>query len=239
MAIHSFASHVTTPAIAVGKKPKHLSYADAAAIPNAYYTAYYALVTLGGMKAGERVLVHTAAGGVGLAAVKICQAMGAEIYATAGSDEKREYLRNMGIKHVMNSRTLDWAEELKEATNGEGVHLVLNSLAGEYITKGLEALTVHGRFLELGVRDIYANTPLGLAPFAKALSFFAVMVSEDVPGFRDIWDELFSKFDDKTFEPLPTKVFSIGEVDKAFEFMSRAKHIGKVAVDVDGPFPLP
>jgi NADPH:quinone reductase-like Zn-dependent oxidoreductase len=239
MALHSFATHVTTPALAVGKKPAHLGWAEAAGIPNAYYTAWYALMTLGQMKKGERVLIHTAAGGVGLAAVRIAQMVGAEIFATAGSKEKRDYLAKLGVRHVMDSRSLEWTKQIAEATQSKGVHLVLNSLAGEYITKGLESLCTHGRFLELGVRDIYANTPLPMAPFVKALSFHAVMVSEDVPEFRKIWDELMQKFYDRKLEPLPTKVFPVAEVDKAFEYMSRARHIGKVAVDcTDGGWPL-
>lgn len=234
MGLRSFASHVTQPASAVAKRPAHMSMAEAATLPNAYYTAYYALVTLGQMRAGQKVLIHTAAGGVGLAATRIAQWVGAEIFATAGSPEKRQYLSDMGVPHVMDSRSLDWAEQVQEITKGGGVDLVLNSLAGDYIHRGLEALAPYGRFLELGLRDILADTKIGMRVFEKSAAFFAVMVSEDIPGFGDIWKEMVALFHDKSLEALPTKVFPVAEIDKAFEWMARAKHIGKVAVDVAG-----
>lgn len=231
MGICCFASHVTTPAVAVAPKPAHLSMAEAAALPNAYYTAWYSLIVQGRLSRGEKVLIHTAAGGVGLAAVKIAQSVGAEIFATAGNAEKRKYLSSIGVPHVMDSRSLAWADEVQKITAGKGVQVVLNSLAGEYIPKGLAVLARHGRFLELGVRDIYADTPLHMRPFEKGLSFFAVMVSEDLPRFGEVWVDLMRRIAARELPPLPTKVFPVAQVSEAFEFMARAKHIGKVAVE--------
>ena len=139
--------------------PAHLSYEESATIPAAYLTAYIALIDRGRLQAGERILIHAAAGGVGLAAVKIAQSLGAEVFATAGTDEKREFLRSLGIVHVMNSRTLDFAQEVMQRTAGEGVDVVLNSLGGEFINAGLAVLRRYGRFLELGKRDIFQNHP--------------------------------------------------------------------------------
>src|SRR5206468_8168896 len=145
---------IVTPAQLVAARPANLSDAEAATIPVAFLTAHYALHTLAGMKAGDRVLIHAAAGGVGLAAVQLAQRAGAEVLATAGSDEKRAYLRSLGVRHVMDSRSLSFAEDVTKLTGGEGVHLVLNSLTGDFIPKSLGVLRRRGRFLEIGKAGI-------------------------------------------------------------------------------------
>ena len=126
------------------------------------------------MSAGERVLIHSATGGVGLAAIQLARQAGAEIFATAGTPEKRAYLQKLGIEHIMDSRSLAFADEVLERTGGQGVDLILNSLAGEAIARGLAILGEGGRFLEIGKRDIYQNTRLGLRPFRKNQAFFAI-----------------------------------------------------------------
>src|SRR5690606_24657404 len=118
-------------------------------VPITFLTAHYALMQLAHLEPGERVLIHAAAGGVGLAAIQICQHIGAEIFATAGSDEKHEFLRSLGVKHIYSSRSLDFAEQILADTGREGVDVVLNSLPGEAITKSLGILRAHGRFLEI------------------------------------------------------------------------------------------
>src|SRR5262249_29022773 len=139
-----------------------LSFEETATIPVAFVTAYYALHHLARIRQSERVLIHAAAGGVGLAAVQLARQVGAEIFATAGSAEKREFIRGLGIAHVMDSRTLAFADEIKQRTNNEGVDVVLNSLAGAAISSGLSVLRPYGRFLEIGKRDINQNGRLGL-----------------------------------------------------------------------------
>src|SRR5262249_53601896 len=138
-------------------KPRDIDFREAATIPITYLTAYYALCHLAHVRRGERVLIHAAAGGVGLAAIQIAQHLGAEVFATAGSDEKRDYLRKLGVEHVFSSRTLDFAEQIMEVTGREGVDVVLNSLPGEAITSSLSILRAYGRFLEIGKTDIYQN----------------------------------------------------------------------------------
>ena len=117
---------------------------DAAGLPVAFLTAYYGLHRLARLRRGERVLIHAAAGGVGLAAVQLVQRQGAEVFATAGSPAKRELLRKMGVQHVMDSRSLAFADQILEATNGEGVHVVLNSLAGDFIPASIRTLAAGG-----------------------------------------------------------------------------------------------
>ena len=137
VAPYAFASHATTRDYTLVPKPASIAHDEACTIPITFLTAYYALVRLAQTERGERVLIHAGAGGVGLAAIQICQHLGAEVYATAGSDEKREFLRSIGVKHIYNSRTLDFAEQILADTNREGVDVVLNSLPGEAITKKL------------------------------------------------------------------------------------------------------
>ncbi|HEX3870078.1 MAG TPA: polyketide synthase dehydratase domain-containing protein, partial [Pirellulales bacterium] len=131
VAPYSLASHALTADYALVHKPSDVDFRQASTIPITFLTAYYALVRLGQLQKGERLLIHAGAGGVGLAAIQIAQHLGAEVFATAGSDEKRDYLRSLGVKHVFSSRTLDFADEIMEVTERQGVDVVLNSLPGE------------------------------------------------------------------------------------------------------------
>ncbi|GAB1538963.1 hypothetical protein NUACC21_16280 [Scytonema sp. NUACC21] len=227
-----FSRFLTTSALSVAPKPKHLSLSEAATIPVAFTTAYYSLIKLGRLTQGDRVLIHAAAGGVGLAAVQIAQWVGAEIFATAGNPEKRAFLHSMGIEHVFDSRSLGFANEVMQRTHGRGMDVVLNSLAGEFMTKSLETLAPYGRFLEIGKRDILNNSQLGLKVFAKCLSFFAINVDRQLPNFSDLWREVVQHFHDGDFNSLPHQIFPMNSVVRAFEYMARAKHIGKIIVSV-------
>jgi len=227
-----FTAYITTPESFVVHKLAHLSIEEAAAIPIAFMTAQYSLFHLARLCKGERILIHSAAGGVGLAAVKLSQQTGAEIFATAGSPEKREFLRSLGIKNIMNSRILDFADEIMEYTNGRGVDVVLNSLSGEFMVKSLSTLAPFGRFLEIGKRDIYQKGQINLQPFEKGLAFFSVNLSQELPSFRSILLEVMQAFADGTLTPLPFKVFPIAEVKQAFNYMAQAKHIGKIVLSM-------
>ena len=133
IAPQAFDSHVVTPADLVARKPDSLTFAEAASVPIAYLTAAYGLQQLAALQPGERVLIHAAAGGVGMAAVHIAQRIGAEIHATVGSAEKRHVLEALGVRHVYSSRTLDFAKEVLAGTDGRGVDVVLNSLSDDFI----------------------------------------------------------------------------------------------------------
>ena len=229
---NGFGAFTTTLASSVISKPDTLSFEEAATIPVAFGTAYYALIKLAGLAQGERILIHAAAGGVGMAAVKIAQWMGAEIFATAGNPEKRAFLRSLGIAYVMDSRSLDFASEVMAYTEGKGVDVVLNSLGGEFISKSFETLAPFGRFVELGIRDIYNNTQLGLRPFERGLAYFAIGASQAIPHFEGLIKNVIEHFKAGDFTPLTHQVFPITEVANAFEYMAKAKHIGKVVVSL-------
>ena len=133
-----------------GAQAEALSFEEGATVPITFLTALYGLHHLGKMVKGSRVLIHAAAGGVGLAAVQLAQRAGAEVFATAGSPEKRRYLSSLGVKHVMDSRSLEFADEILRETKGQGVDVVLNSLIGKFVEKSLSVLKPGGRFVEIG-----------------------------------------------------------------------------------------
>jgi len=230
----AFASHVIARTFAVSKLPGQLSLEDATTLPVAFLTAYYSLVHLARLEAGETVLIHGGAGAVGLAALQVAKRRGATIIATAGTGEKRALLRNLGADFVCNSRTLAFAEEVMGFTGGKGVDVVLNSLAGEAMIRSMDCLKPFGRFIELGKRDFYANTHLGLRPLRRNLSYFGVDVDQLIGAHKDLSQQLFADvvalFEQGDFSPLPHRVFDGAHIADAFRLMQRAGHIGKIIV---------
>ncbi|MFI6824211.1 SDR family NAD(P)-dependent oxidoreductase [Micromonospora sp. NPDC050187] len=229
-------SHVRADARLVAPKPAGLDFTAAATIPIAFLTAAYALEHLARIEPGERVLVHAAAGGVGLAAVQLVQAAGAEVFATAGSAEKRSYLTSLGVSHVLDSRSIAFAEQVRAATGGQGVDVVLNSLAGAFITHGIAALAPYGRFVEIGKRDIHQDRPIGLGEFRRNLAFFAVdldrMFTERTALLGALLRRIVARVDAGELRPLPTHRFPVAEVRDAFHLMEQAGHIGKIVLTV-------
>lgn len=230
----AFASHVIAKTFAVSKLPARMSFEDATTLPVAFLTAYYSLVHLARLEPGEVVLVHGGAGAVGLAAMQIARHRGAAVIATAGSGEKRALLRSLGADFVCNSRTLAFAEEVMDFTGGKGVDVVLNSLAGEGMIRSMDCLKPFGRFIELGKRDFYANTHLGLRPLRRNLSYFGVDVDQLIDAHRELSRQLFADiielFAEGEFLPLPHRVFDGAHIAEAFRLMQRAGHIGKIVV---------
>jgi len=235
LAAGSFSSYVTTVAYAVLPKPAHLTMEEAATMMVAYLTASYALSHQGRMQKGEHVLIHAATGGVGQAAVRLAQAKGAEIFATAGSDEKRGFLKQIGVPHVLDSRTVAFAEEIMRITQGEGIDMVLNSLAGEAIHQSLSILRQYGRFLEIGKRDIYGNTKVGLFAFRKNLSYHAIDLGHaiDPKNSSGIMQMLKKLFLSRKLPPLPYRSFPLSEAGHAFRYITQARQIGKVVFTVE------
>jgi acyl transferase domain-containing protein/ubiquinone/menaquinone biosynthesis C-methylase UbiE/acyl carrier protein len=216
-------------------KPRHLTFEEAATIPVAFLTAWYSLHTLAQMQPGDRVLIHSATGGVGLAAVQLARKAGAEVFATAGTEEKRKLLAALGVSHVMDSRSLAFADEVLELTEGEGVDIVLNSLAGEAIDKSLSILRPFGRFVEIGKTDIYRNRKIGMWPLRKNISVFVVDLNafEQRPGlFRAVLRDVMAQFEERQLQPLPYRVFPVTRMADAFRYMAQGKHIGKLIISM-------
>ncbi len=232
-AVGSLSSHVTVDARFAIAKPDHLDYAEAATIPTTFLTAYYGLHYLAKIKPGDKILIHAAAGGVGQAAVQIAQQAGAEVYATA-STGKWDFLKASGVKYVMNSRTLDFAEKVMQLTDGKGVDLVLNSLNGDFIAKNLEIIAPQGRFVEIGKVGIWDKAQVTeKRPDISYFPFDLLEVSNQDPELiATLFAELRQQFVEKKLQPLPHKVFPIWQANDAFRYMAQAKHIGKVVISM-------
>lgn len=235
----SFANRLVTNANAVARIPEGMSFEAAATIPSTFFTVYYALHHLARLEPGEKILIHGAAGGVGIAAIQIAKWCGAEIYATAGSDEKRDFLRLLGVEHVFDSRSLAFADEILAITAGRGVDVVLNSLAGEAINRNLQVLKPFGRFLELGKRDFYQNTKIGLRPFRNNISYFGIdadqLMSERPDLTRRLFADMMQLFRDGILSPLPYREFDANDVVESFRYMQQARQIGKIVVTYRTP----
>jgi NADPH:quinone reductase-like Zn-dependent oxidoreductase/thioesterase domain-containing protein/acyl carrier protein len=237
VAPYAFASHTRTADYALVHKPKLISHEEACTIPITFLTAYYGLVRLAQMQPGERLLIHAGAGGVGLAAIQIAQQIGVEVFATAGSETKRDFLRSLGVKHVYSSRSTAFAEEILADTDREGVDVVLNSLPGEAITKSLSILRAYGRFLEIGKTDIYQNRMIGLLPFQDNLSYFAIdldrMLRQRPDYIRELFAEVMRFFESGHYRALEFTQFDAEHTVDAFRYMSQRKNIGKVVVSIE------
>ena len=234
----SFATKVRAPAAVVQPVPENMHFDIAASIPLIYSTAYYSLFDAARLQAGETILIHAAAGGVGQAAIVLAQHLHAEIFVTVGSEEKKSLvMEKYGIRedHIFNSRNLDFAKGIMRMTDGKGVDVVLNSLAGEALRQTWNCIAMFGRFIEIGKKDIVGNTGLDMAPFMRNVSFISVnllaigrtsikltaRIMEDVMA-------LIRKGVIRAIEPV-TK-FPYSEVEQAFRFLQGGKSPGKVVV---------
>ena len=235
----TFTRYVRTHYSCLMPKPANFTFEQAAAIPCVFETVQYALIEVAHLEKGETVLIHSAAGGVGLAAIQVANAVGARIFATVGTPEKREFLRRLGIEHIFDSHTLTFADDIMKVTGGEGVDVVLNSLAGEAITKGFEILRPWGRFLELGKRDLAANKPLGMFPFIRGVLFQGIdlrlLAFDKKPVLAaKLRGDLNRLFQQGLYKPLPIHTYPIAEAAGAFGYMMQGKHIGKLVLTFPG-----
>ncbi|SEG55206.1 type I polyketide synthase [Marinobacterium lutimaris] len=231
----SFSTQMVTGAETLAHLPADISFEAAATIPTTFFTVYYALKHLARLQPGERLLIHGAAGGVGLAAIQIGRLMGAEIFTTVGSASKRDVVRLLGIDAIYDSRSHTFAEEILADTDGQGVDVVLNSLAGEAVNQNLRVLRPFGRFLELGKRDFYENTAIGLRPFRNNISYFGIdsdqLMKVHPTLTRTLFREMMALFEEGELYPLPYTAFAASNVVDAFRYMQQAKQIGKVVVN--------
>ncbi len=228
LAIGSFRPELITRAEMVARAPKEMATAALATIPTAFVTAELAFFEVG-LQPGDRVLIHTASGGVGLAAVQFVQAAGAEVFATAGVP-KHDYLRELGIEHVFNSRDTDFGRDILAATGGAGVSVVLNSLTGPgFIEASLSCLEEGGRFVEMGRRDIW--DPQEMAARRPDVTYYILEVDQlkrhDPAKAGGSLRRVMERVSCGGLAPLVHTKWPIAEVKSAMEFMRSARHIGK------------
>jgi acyl transferase domain-containing protein/NADPH:quinone reductase-like Zn-dependent oxidoreductase/acyl carrier protein/NADP-dependent 3-hydroxy acid dehydrogenase YdfG/SAM-dependent methyltransferase len=237
MAPYAFQSHLLVDARLVFQVPEKMSDAEAATLPTVFLTAHYALRHLARMRPGESILIHGGTGGVGQAAIQIAQQLELEIFATAGTDEKRQLLRDQGVPHVLSSRTLEFADSVREITGGRGVDAVLNSFAGDFIPRSLELLAPYGRFLEIGKIDVYGNSKIGLYQLKDNISYFVIDLGQYVQSKQKQAGELFTEMATEIqagrYRPLPFRVFPASQCIEAFRWMAQGKHIGKNVLAFD------
>jgi len=215
--------------------PAGLSFAEAATVPVAFLTAHYGLGEIAGLKAGDSVLIHTATGGVGMAAIQLARLAGAEVYATA-SPAKWGVLRALGVAedHIASSRDLGFAERFREASGGRGVDVVLNSLAREYVDASLRLLVPGGRFVEMGKTDI--RTQEQVAQIRTDVRYRAFDVMDQGPAHvRGMFAELAPLFAAGELRPLPVTAWDVRRAPEAFRFLSQARHVGKLVLTVPRP----
>lgn len=232
------ASHVVTSDKLIVHKPKNISHAEACSIPAVFVTAYFGLVYKAGLSENQSVLIHSAAGGVGQAAIQIAKLKKAsDILATVGTQEKRDFLNSKyGVSTFANSHSTKWPSEF-EAQSKNHVDVVLNSLSGQHIESGIKMLRPYGAFVEIGKRDILDNKALHLRPFLENLSYHSVhldrMMStrEDLVG--KLLQEISDHFENGNFAPNVDSVFTPKEIQAAFRHMQSGKHRGKIIINME------
>lgn len=237
-----FANTVRVPWTSVARIPPSMTFETAASFVTAFITAHYSLFEAGRCETGDTVLIHAASGGVGQACIILAQWKGIEIFVTAGTPEKRDFLKrqySIPPDHIFSSRDELFAQEIRRATAGRGVDVVINSLAGNLLNESWNLVAPHGRFVEIGKRDVHLNKSLEMEPFRRALSFMHVDIIQlaDNKGhlFQRILQELLSLLDSGTISNLtPVSVVPLAEAARAFRTMQAGNHIGKIVL-VLGP----
>ncbi|MDQ0394911.1 SDR family NAD(P)-dependent oxidoreductase [Labrys monachus] len=223
----------------VMRVPDGIDLIDAATLPTAFLTAHYALTHVGRLAEDETALIHLASGGVGLAAIQVARDVGAKVFGTAGSDAKRAFLKTLGVDVAMNSRALDFADEVRALTRGHGVDVVLNALSGHGIDKSLECLAPFGRMVEIGKRDLADDKPIGLRSLYRNNAYSVIDLStlpvERPKLFRQLLAEVAGKVASGAYKPLEATRFPASRAAEAMRMLSRAQHIGKVIVTFDEP----
>ncbi|KAH8701065.1 hypothetical protein BGW36DRAFT_339021 [Talaromyces proteolyticus] len=218
--------------------PDNMSFATAASVPIVYTTAVYALMYVGRLRKGESILIHAAAGGVGQAAIILAQLIGADIFVTVGTQAKRDLVkREFGIpdERIFSSRDLRFARQIKEATNGRGVDVVLNSLTGDAFSATWDSIAMFGRFVEMGKKDLIDNRRLEMSNFLRCVTFSSI----DLMTIHRLDPVLAGKYMAEAFEllhansirPIPSiTTFSFSQFEEAFRYMQQGKHVGKVVM---------
>ncbi|KAK3687943.1 putative polyketide synthase [Podospora appendiculata] len=237
--MNSFRSLVRCPRAHVVKIPDSMSLTDAASLPTTFVTAWQCLNDRARLRAGETVLIHSAAGGTGQAAVQVARHLGAIIIVTVGTEDKKKLLvERYGLDpdHVLSSRDTSFARGVVRLTGGRGVDVVFNSLSGEGLVASWECVAPFGRFVEIGKKDIIASNALPMAQFARNVSFSAYDLSEMLLERAEqagaALQQVVTLIDQKNMSPAyPLQVFSAGDVEKAFRALQSGKTMGKIVVE--------
>ncbi|WP_058042652.1 type I polyketide synthase [Streptomyces roseifaciens] len=238
----AFASHVRIPAAALRPVPDGMTFGEAATLPAVFFTVQHSLEHLARLRPGEVLLVHGAAGGVGMAAGQYAELVGARLIATAGSPVKRDLARALGAELVLDSRTHAFADRVREHTGGRGVDVVLNSLSGEAAARTRELLAPCGRFVELGKRDVLGNERMLQKALAENVVHCVVdaanLVWQAPAHVAAVFDEVLAHIRAGDYVPLPHLAYPAHRIEEAFRLLQHSKHLGKVVITFDEPVPV-
>jgi NADPH:quinone reductase-like Zn-dependent oxidoreductase len=231
-------TYVKSPGVMFQRLPDEMTFEVAASIPTIYCTSYHALYDCARLKRGESVLIHSAAGGVGQSAIILAKHLGAEIFATVGSDEKKQLIMSqydIPEDHIFDSRNLSFVRGIKRMTQGRGVDVVLNSLAGEALRETWYCLAMFGRFVEIGKKDIVGNSGLDMAPFMNNLTFFCVnlvgIYRYNIPLASRLLSDVMDLVHQGVVRPItPITVYPYSQIESAFKLMQLGKHVGKIVL---------
>lgn len=229
-----FKSYITFEPTYYVPKPANLNWSKTSIfVP--YLTVIRALGHIANLQEGEKILIHNGTGGVGIAAIQYAKWKGAQVYSTAGSDEKRAYLKSLGVEHIYNSRDLEYVNGIMADTGGYGVDVVLNAISGESLLQSFNLLAPYGRFIEIGKKDIGENTGLPMNVFNRNITFAAIDVERMLVERTDLTQQIFREvsegFEQGYFHSMPAKVYPAAEVVEAFSYLAQSRHMGKVVID--------
>ena len=235
----AFKTYARSHVSAVFKMPEGMSFPTAAALPVAFCTAYYSLHYMARLREGESILIHAAAGGVGQAAIQLAQLTKAELYVTVGTDQKKQLLMDLydiPEDRILYSRNNSFAQGIKRLTNGRGVDVVLNSLAGESLQQSFECVAPLGRFIEIGKKDIYLRKNLQMSPFLHGITFasvdLAIVAEQRKQLMAELVEAAMTLATTTAHPPQPLNVFRVSELENAFRSLQSGKNAGKAIVEI-------
>lgn len=235
---NTFSSHVYVNEDMIWEIPEHITSEKAASIPTVYATSYYSLIERARIEKGDSILIHAGTGGVGLSAIQIALNRGLEVFTTCSTSEKKNFVLNrypsLKEKNIGQSRDTTFEEMIMKETKGQGVDVVLNSLADDKLLASIRCVKQHGHFLEIGKYDLMKNTKIGTKFLLKNISFHGIDVDQvftHPKKWKKVWNLVNNGLQSGEIIPLPTKIFKSENITDAFRFMGSGKHIGKLLVD--------
>ncbi|MCM2373287.1 type I polyketide synthase [Aporhodopirellula aestuarii] len=231
IAADSIADYVTVPATSACRLPDSLSFTDAATIPIAFLTAATAIEKIADLQTGESILIHSAAGGVGMAAVQVARQYGATVFATA-SLEKHAVLRDLGVTHIFDSRSPGFADEITRLTAGRGVDVVLNSLGEDFIDENLNAISSKGRYVDIALANSAVTTRIATQkPHVRYEQLDLSQRLADAPALiGERLEQVMRRIESGNYQPLPLRAFAFDEAVEAMRWLQSGLNIGKAVI---------
>ena len=242
-----YAEYALTDATAVAIIPGSIDMPTATALATQYCTAYYAAAEMVNLHAGDKVLIHAGAGGVGRALIQFAKHKGCEIFSTAGSTKKLAYLKTLGADHPINYQTQDFEKEIKEITGGNGVDVIFDAVGGQSVKKGFRLLGAGGRIICYGASSMSNRNIFGKVSEAIGFGFYhpvmfmmssksmmglnMLKIADHKPGMiQSCLEAVIRLTDSGVFSPLPATVFPAADIAAAHEYLENRKSMGKLAI---------